>query len=318
MGPRSKVSRPARAEQVRAHERHPRRPGLLACALLFNALLLASACIASEPASPAAGSQSNFVSQFFSDWLERAEHARATEPQWVSPLVTVTPRLEQNLLRFDQSWQELPRGVEQSVSGPKIKLIPSESFEVDLGAPSYMARSSYDRKHRWQDVDNWGDASFLVKYRLLSADEAGGNYIVTFFTGVTVPTGSKSFGTGSTVFSPTIAMGKGWGNFDIQSTLGVSVSDRGMDRLGTPLSFNTALQYCVRAKIWPELEFNYAWWPNGQKTGENSLSLTPGILFGRFPIWRTLNYTVGTGVQVAVTRHRSSDLNWILSARLAF
>jgi hypothetical protein len=303
---------------MRPLERHLGRLTLLACALLINALLLTSRCIADEPASPASGSQSSFVSQFFSDWLERAEQARATEPQWVSPLVTVTPRLEQNLLRFDQSWQDLPQGAEQSVSGPKIKLIPLESFEVDLGAPSYMARSNYDKKHQRQDVDNWGDASFLVKYRLLSADEAGGSYIVTFFTGVTVPTGSKSFSTGTTVFSPTIAMGKGWGNFDIQSTLGVSVPDGGMDRLGTPLSFNTALQYCVLAKIWPELEFNYAWWPNGQKTGENSLSLTPGILFGRFPIWRTLNYTVGTGVQVAVTRHRSSDLNWILSARLAF
>jgi hypothetical protein len=297
---------------------YPRRLGLLACALLINALLLTSRCVADEPASPAAGSQSSFASQFFSDWLERAEHARATEPQWVSPLVTVTPRLEQNLLRFDQSWQNLPRSAEQSVSGPKIKLIPLESFEVDLGAPSYTARSSYDSKHHRQEVDDWGDASFLVKWRLLSADEAGGNYIVTFFTGVTVPTGSKSLSTGTTVFSPTIAMGKGWGNFDIQSTLGVSVPDGSMDQLGTPLSFNTALQYCVREKIWPELEFNYAWWPNGQKTGENSLSLTPGIILGRFPIWRTLNYTVGSGVQVAVTRHRSSDLNWITSVRIAF
>ena len=127
----------------------------------------------------------------------------------MSPLVTVTPRLEQNLLRFDQSWQDLPQGAEQSVSGPKIKLIPLESFEVDLGAPSYMARSNYDKKHQRQDADNWGDASFLVKYRLL--DEAGGNYIVTFFTGVTVPTGSKSFSTGTTVFRPDHRDGQGLG-----------------------------------------------------------------------------------------------------------
>jgi hypothetical protein len=251
-------------------------------------------------------------------WLERAERARATEPQWVSPLVTVTPRLEQNLLRFDQSLQAQPRGTEQSMYGPKIKLIPLESFELDVGAPPYIALSDYDKKHRRHDLDNWGDTSFLVKYRLLSANESNGNYIVTFFTGVILPTGPKGFSTGSTVFSPTIAMGKGWGNFDIQSTLGVSIPDGGMDRLGTPLSLNTALQYCVLEEIWPELEFNYAWWPNGQKAGENSLFLTPGILLGRFPIWRTFNFTVGAGVQVAITRHRSSNLNWISSGRLAF
>jgi hypothetical protein len=281
-------------------------------------LLLSSPCIADQPASPASGRQSSFVSEFVSDWLKRAERARASEPQWVSPLVTVTPRLEQNLLRFDQFWQAQPQGADQRVSGPKIKLIPSESFELDLGAPPYIARSSYDKKHRRHDLDNWGDTSFLVKYRLFGANEANGNYIVTFFTGVTVPTGDQRLSAGHTVFSPTIAVGKGWGGFDIQSTIGVSVSDGGTDRLGTPLSFNTALQYCVIEKIWPELEFNYAWWPNGQKAGKNSLFLTPGVLLGRFPIWRTLNFTVGTGVQVAVTRHRSSDLNWILSVRLAF
>jgi hypothetical protein len=307
---------------MRGARSYSRRLGLLASAMLVNAMLsavmLTGRCVADETASPASGSQGGFLSRFISDWFERAEQARATEPQWVSPLVTVTPRLEQNLLRFDQSFQNLPRDAEQSVSGPKIKLIPLESFEVDLGAPSYMARRSYNKKHHRQDVDNWGDASFLVKYRLLSADEAEGAHIVTFFIGVTVPTGSKSFSTDATVFSPTLAIGKGWGNFDIQSTLGVSVPDNGMERLGTPLSFNTALQYCVLGRIWPELEFNDAWWPNGPKTGENTLALTPGIVFGRFPIWRTFNYTVGTGLQVAVTRHRSSNLNWILSARLAF
>jgi hypothetical protein len=81
-------------------KRRARTVGFDACALL-TAWPVSSPCIADEPAFPAQA-QNGFASELFSDWLERAERARITELGWVSP-VTVTPRLEQNLLRFDQS-----------------------------------------------------------------------------------------------------------------------------------------------------------------------------------------------------------------------
>jgi hypothetical protein len=34
---------------------------------------------------------------FFSDWLDRSDQAKADQPHWMTPLVTVTPRLEQEL-----------------------------------------------------------------------------------------------------------------------------------------------------------------------------------------------------------------------------
>ncbi len=86
---------------MRALERRLRRPCALACALLFNASLLSSPCFADEPTSSAAGTGSGFLSEFFMNWLERVERARATEPQWVSPLLTVTPPRSRAVLQLE-------------------------------------------------------------------------------------------------------------------------------------------------------------------------------------------------------------------------
>ena len=291
-------------------------------ALLVGAILSTSAAVwagEEKPSESAASSTSGgLVYDYFSNWFERSESAKAEQPHWITPLGTVTPRLEQEV-RFDQFWQAQPHGMAQSISGgAKLELIPWDNVELIFGAPPYIARTRYNVKHRHHGLDNWGDVSFLVKYRLLAANEEQGNYIVTLFMGVTAPTGSKRLGAGHAVYTPTIAFGKGWGDFDIQSTVAVSFPNGGEDRLGRPVTYNTALQYRVLKKIWPELEFNYTWWPNGEKTGNNQLYLTPGVVIGRLPIWKTLGFTVGTGVQIAVTRHRSFDRNWILSMRLPF
>jgi len=292
----------------------------LTCALLVAAILPASAATGfggdslPELSAPQPLAE---VGDYFSDWFERSEGAKAEQPHWITPLVTVTPRLEQEV-RFDQFWQAQPHGLGQSISGAKLELIPLDNIELILGAPPYVAKSKYNVKHRHHGLDNWTDVSFLVKYRLLSANEEQGNYIVTLFMGISAPTGSKRLGSGHAVYSPTIAFGKGWGDFDFQSTVAIAIPNGGEDRLGMPVTYNTALQYRILKKIWPELEFNYTWWPNGARTGDNQLFVTPGIVIGRLPIWKTLGFTIGTGVQIAVTQHRTFDRNWILSARLPF
>jgi len=44
--------------------------------------------------------------------------------------------------------------------------------------------------------------------------------------GFSAPTGDAANSNGHAIFTPTIAGGKGWGNFDIQSTLGSFISQR--------------------------------------------------------------------------------------------
>lgn len=246
------------------------------------------------------------------EWLARSDQAKAGQPHWITPLVTVTPRLEQEL-RLDESWQEMPHGFAGNITnGPRLELIPAEEIELILAAPPYAARS---RPH---GLDGFGDVSFLAKYRILSANEEKGNYILTLFIGASAPTGSRRNGAGHAVYTPTVAFGIGYGDFDLQSTVGVAFPDGGDDRLGMPLSYNTAFQYRVFGKIWPELETNYTWFPDGKRAGQSQLFLTPGLILGRLPFWERLGFAVGTGCQIAVTRHRSFDRNWILSVRTPF
>src|ERR1700680_2900033 len=66
-------------------------------------------------------------------------------------------------------------------------------------------------------------------------------------TGPTVITGDSN-GAPNAVVTPTIGLGKGWRNFDVQSTVGVAIPVADLDTLGTPVFYNTAfLQSCQKA-----------------------------------------------------------------------
>ena len=44
---------------------------------------------------------------FFDDWLQRSDHAKADQPHWMTPLATVTPRLEPEF-RTDFLAEQMP------------------------------------------------------------------------------------------------------------------------------------------------------------------------------------------------------------------
>jgi hypothetical protein len=257
------------------------------------------------------------VVSYFSDWFERVSKIQNEQPHWVTPLVTVTPRLEEEL-RYDQMWENLPGGHTLTSygggGGKGLELIPFQNVEVIIGIPSWQTENTSPTKN------GWSDESFLLKYRLLSANEQDGNYIVTAFMGLTVPNGSANMTSHHFSYSPTIAFGKGWGDFDFQSTLGTSIPDNGAvaTGAGTPVLFNTALQYHLMKYFWPEVEANYTYWPNGEHERLNQLFLTPGLLIGRIPIAGRLGLTIGVGCQIAVTDTPRYHQNYIISARLPF
>ncbi|HVA80003.1 MAG TPA: hypothetical protein VNF29_03680 [Candidatus Binataceae bacterium] len=264
------------------------------------------------PPAPAAGF-GGIVEGFVDRWLAMVTSTQNQQPHWVTPLVTVTPRLEQEY-RYDQFFQSAPNGVAtNNFGGAKgLELIPEQNIETIVGAPAYLDRNF--PRH----TDGFGDWPFLVKFRLLSADEEHGNYIVTAFMGFSVPTGSEVNGSGHGLFTPTLAFGKGFGDFDIQSTVGVTFSDGGLDRLGAPLAWNTTFQYHLWRYFWPEFETNYGWQSYGQDNGHNTLFLTPGILIGRIPIHNRVGLTFGGGYQIAVTKYRPYNHSVILTARIPF
>ncbi len=246
-------------------------------------------------------------------WFQRVEQTQSEQPHWITPLVTVTPRLEEEF-RYDFFRQQLTGGARRYVygGGKGLELIPARRVEIILGVPAYFVHTPA------RGLDGWGDTSFLVKYRLLSSNEQRKNCILTFFFAASVPTATDGNGADHALFTPTVAAGKGWGKFDVQSTLGVAIPSGQLGRLGSPLAWNAAFQYHVLRRLWPELEVNSTFWPNGDRSGKNQVFLTPGLVVGRLHLWKRIGLTLGTGIQIAATRFHTYNHNWVVTFRLPF
>jgi hypothetical protein len=267
------------------------------------------------------------VVQYFVDWFPRVTRIQSEQPHWVTPLVTVTPRLEEEY-RYDQLWQAQPHGkaLDNFGANKGLELIPFQNTEIILGVPGWVAHNGAlphkPKKGKKPGpkpaTDGWADETFLIKYRILSGNAENGDYILTAFMGFQVPTGDDGNSSGHTIYTPTIAFGKGFGNFDFQSTVGVAIPNGGVDRLSMPLNWNTAFQYRIFRYFWPELEFNYTWFTLGENTGKSQLFITPGLLIGRIPIHDRVGMTFGAGYQVAVTHHPAYNNAVIATGRIPF
>jgi len=250
---------------------------------------------------------------YFSGWFARVDKTKEEQPHWVTPLATTTPRLEEEY-RYDQLWQPNAKGVttDNYDGGKGLELIPFEKVEIIFNVPPYI-------DHNNPKVRNgWGDVAFLVKYRLLSANEEHGNYILTAFLGWSLPTGQFSNGALHPVITPTIAYGKGFGNFDLQGTFGVGLPTADTSTLGRTIAWNNTFQYRIFRKFWPEVELNSTFFQDGKNDGRKQNFVTPGLVMGRFRLVGRVGFTVGGGYQIATTQFHTTNHNAILSIRFPF
>ena len=67
------------------------------------------------------------ITDYFLHSFDRSNAAKASQPHWMAPITTVTPRLEQEY-RYDQSQQFLQNGSEINnyFSGKELELIPPD------------------------------------------------------------------------------------------------------------------------------------------------------------------------------------------------
>ena len=259
-------------------------------------------------------SRSTFAQDgYFADWFIRVDKTQAEQPHWVTPLATTTPRLEEEL-RYDQLWQENAKGVTTNNydGGKGLELIPFEKVEVIFNLPPYIDHHSPTVKN------GGGDVAFLVKYRLFSANEEDGNYILTAFLGWSLPTGSHTNGAPHAVITPTIAYGKGFGHFDVQGTFGVGLPVADTNLVGRTYAWNNTFQYRVCRKFWPEVELNSTFFQQGPHDGMKQNFVTPGLVIGRLHLGQRVGFTVGGGYQIATTHFHTTNHNAILSIRFPF
>lgn len=259
------------------------------------------------------------ISQEENSWFANVDKTQEEQPHWMTPLVTVTPRLEEEY-RYDATRQYKAGNTTLSNygGGKGLELIPSENVEVIVGQPGYLVLQNPKTTTR-----GWADETFLMKYRFLAANEEHGNYIVTGFMGVSTPTGNHPFTAGHTIYTPTIAAGKGWGTresgFDIQSTLSAGIPDSDRAVVGLPVIWNASLQAHLYQVLWPEIEANYTHWTDGPFAGKNQLIMTYGLILGRFPVMGRTKLIFGAGYQTSsMTSFSTYSRGWVTTARVAF
>lgn len=270
----------------------------------------------------AAQTDTSPLAQFFQDWSARVSAAQASQPDWMTPVATTTPRLEEEF-RYDQYRESLRNGSTEDVyaaAGKGLELIPFAPIEVSLALPAYQVRSGPASASGLAD---WPGIS--VKYRLVSANKEHGDYIVTVFAAYGWPTGSLVWTTHNQVFTPTLAAGKGWGNFDIQATVGDAIPVHDNSRAGRALQTNVTFQYHAGELFWPEIEINRTDWSEGARDGRTQTYLTPGIILGRIRLSPHLKFSVGFGYQEPISKDYAAapatptyGHSWLLSSRLSF
>ena len=187
-------------------------------------------------------------------------------------------------------------------------------WEVIVAAPPYMTASGPRGT-----AQGWGDwPAFLVKYRFISANKDNGDYIVTAFFQMSDPLGTPgAISNNVLVAQPTLAFGKGWGDFDIQSTLSTQIP---VDFIGpAPKTGTTFVEFRRSLPLEHGVSVSlvqvflagtggqlYLSGPTEYTPAWNQVLLTPGLIFGRFQIGndtptRPINLIIGAGYQMAVT-----------------
>jgi hypothetical protein len=265
------------------------------------------------PAQGSAQTQAKKKHGLFRSWLHMAAETQAKQPDWLSPLATTSGRLKQEL-RYDIWDQPSAQGnrTYQFGGGKGLEFITSSRTQILTGIPTYTLHSPNG------SPGGFGDLPLMLKFRIASAQAGEGNYLLTFILGATAPTGAHRYGAGDAILTPTLAFGKGWGRFDVQSTFGANLPTGHTAKLGRQLQWNTAFQYRGAWKLWPELEVNSTFYKTGTNAGNEQVFLTPGLGFGRVRLGKRFRFSTAAGLQIAVTKFHTYDHRWMFSERISF
>ena len=284
----------------------------------FFLLGLAFFALAAPLAAPA---QDSFVSRY----QARVSATQAAQPHWVTPLVTVTPRLEQEV-RSDFVRQTNTRGYDTWNLGNSkgLELIPSRRIELLFNLAPFFDHTQPGTR------DGFGDVSFNSKFRIVAHNEESGNAIVTAFLAATIPTGKNGNGSCCAVVTPTLAMGKGYKLLALTTTFGGTLPVSNAAKLGHTMTWNNVVQYRLAHRgaarfFWPELEFNSSFFSGGTNDGKIMTFATPGLIIGRIPLSRTtsgepgrLGLTYGAGEQIALTQFHTYNHSLVVTTRIPF
>ena len=255
---------------------------------------------------------------FFQRWETRTSQTQSKQPSWSVPLVAPYPMLIQ-VFRADFT-RQIPPALTSTWnygSSRGLNLVPGFNSEIDAYYPPYIQHNAKGAK------DGFGDVGFLYKYRILSGNEKNGNYMLSAQLVATIPTGSYSNGSTDAAVTPTLLAGKGFGRFDVLSSLGGNLPTGDTNKLGRTIAWNTTAQYRIGKYVWPELESNATYFYGGKNDGKTQNFLTPGVTFSKFKFHPSnaksrAAIATGAGMQIATSKLHTYNHSLILTARLIF
>lgn len=279
---------------------------------LFFLFATASVFAQNDSANAASGG-------FFNQWLARASATQAKQPGWAVPLVTTYTGLIQ-VARTDILRQVAPALTDtwNFDNSKGLNLVPWANTEVAFNLPPYI-------QHNTTAVNGFGDMSFLGKYRIASGNAKHGNYTLSAWVLATIPTGSHKNGSTNASVAPTLGAGKGFGNFDVQSTLGATLptGNPAITTAGRPVAWNTVAQYHIGKLFWPEIESNATFYKGGTNDGKIQEFITPGLIVGKCALHPSdpksrPGLAVGAGMQIATSHFHTFNHGLVLTARWIF
>src|SRR5579859_5469815 len=147
---------------------------------LNTAFGVSDASVAVHGAATASGTSDG---GFLGGWFSRVAQSQSEQPHWMTPVVTVTPLLEQEY-RYDIFRQGGGSGIEtENYGGGKgLEIIPWRNVEVIFIEPPYIVHNSPNAR------DGFGDFQILTKYRIIAHNEEHGGYVLSAFFQVSFPT----------------------------------------------------------------------------------------------------------------------------------
>ncbi|HEY1903674.1 MAG TPA: hypothetical protein VGG56_14670 [Terracidiphilus sp.] len=285
-------------------------------------LLLASVSVCAQDATapPPSPATATATGNFYARWSARVSAAQSKQPSWAVPLVTTYTGLFQ-VVRTDIIRQVAPAGTDtwnyDNSKGVNF-IIPQAKTEIGVDLPPYI-------QHNTAAVDGWGDFSFLVKYRIAAANAKHGNYTLSAWALTTVPSGQAKNGSTNASVQPNLGAGKGFGKFDVQTSIGATLptGTPATTATGKPVLWNTAAQYKIGKLFWPELESNATFYKGGANDGKTQELLTPGIVIGRCGLHpdnpkSRPGLVFGGGMQIATSHFHTYNHGLVLTARWVF
>jgi hypothetical protein len=305
-----------------------RRPAtrLLLLALTATAALAAPRRLHAQ-ASPASQTSQTYAAtepNFFDKWEDRATATQALQPKWMVPTISPYPMLIQ-VFRADFTRQISTTGVTTWNYGTSrgLNLIPFARTEVDILIPPFFEHDNATAK---ANQNGFGDFSFTGKYRIASANETHGNYMVSALLTTTIPTGAYKNGATNATLTPVLALGKGFGKFDVIECVSGALPTGNTATIGRTLANNATFQYHVQKYIWPEFEINTTAWYGGSKDGKVQTFLSPGLMFGKYapypkdagPAKGRLGFAAGAAFQTVATTYRTYNHSLIFTGRILF